>query len=61
MPSATLIEPGAYGIFTPRVRQIFEREAKRELRQQELAAAERRPDQPNLLHLEPRLRAMTAS
>lgn len=49
-----------YGISAPRVRQIFDREVKRELRQQELAEADRRTDQPNLLHLEPRLRAMLA-
>lgn len=49
-----------YGISAPRVREIFEREVKREQRQQELAEADRRPDQPNLLHLEPWERAVLA-
>ncbi|GAB1717628.1 MAG: hypothetical protein NTAFB05_26700 [Nitrobacter sp.] len=49
-----------YGVSVPRVRQIFEREEKKEQRQQELAEANRRPDQPNLLHLEWPLRAMLA-
>lgn len=49
-----------YGISTERVRQIFAREVRKELRQQELAEADRRPDQPNLLHLEPGVRAMLA-
>jgi hypothetical protein len=40
----------AYGISTERVRQIFA-----------LAEADRRPDQPNLLHLEPWERAMLAN
>ncbi|RUW18220.1 hypothetical protein, partial [Mesorhizobium sp. M4B.F.Ca.ET.013.02.1.1] len=49
-----------FGISQPRVRQVFEREEKRELRRRELAEADRRPDQPNPLQLEPRLRAMLA-
>jgi hypothetical protein len=51
----------AYGISTERVRQIFAQEVKKERRQQELAEADRRPDQPNLLHLEPWERAMLAN
>lgn len=40
------------------MRQIFEREQEKDERRQELAEAARRPDQPNPLHLEPRLRSM---
>jgi hypothetical protein len=47
-----------FGISLPRIRQIFEREQKKDERRQELAEAARRPDQPNPLHLEPRLRSM---
>ena len=49
-----------YGVSGPRVRQIVEREEKKEQRRQELADADRRPDQPNLLHLEPRIREILA-
>lgn len=41
-----------YQISRERVRQIVEREDRREQRQTELAKADSRPDQPNPLHLE---------
>jgi len=49
-----------YGISIPRVRQIFEREEAKEQRQAELAEADRRPDQPNPLHLDPYVRGILA-
>ncbi|MBC7152946.1 MAG: hypothetical protein H5U22_26620 [Rhizobium sp.] len=49
-----------YGISRERVRQISEREEKKEQRRTELAEADRRPDQPNPLHLEPHERRILA-
>lgn len=49
-----------FGVSRERARQIFEREEKREARRLELAEADRRPDQPNPLHLTPWVRSMVA-
>ncbi len=49
-----------FGVSRERARQIFEREERKERRELELAEADRRPDQPNLLHLEPTVRSMLA-
>ncbi|HGJ9216205.1 hypothetical protein ACM7ZK_30840 [Pseudomonas aeruginosa] len=49
-----------YQISRERVRQIFEREDRKEQRQTELAEADSRPDQPNPLHLEPYERRILA-
>ena len=46
-----------FGVSAPRVRQILKREEPREIRRNELLEAGRRPDQPNALHLAPKLRA----
>ena len=48
----------ALGISRKRVRQIVEREERREQRAQELEEAARLPQQPNPLQLPPRLRNM---
>ncbi|WP_143274701.1 hypothetical protein [Bradyrhizobium canariense] len=48
------------GISAPRVRQIVEREQARQQRAAELVQAAALPEQPNILHLPPRLRAMMA-
>ncbi len=50
----------ALGISRERVRQIVEREERREQRAQELEEAARLPQQPNPLQLPPRLRNMLA-
>jgi hypothetical protein len=50
----------ALGISRERVRQIVEREQRREQRVQELEEAARLPQQPNPLQLTPRLRNMLA-
>ena len=50
----------ALGISRERVRQIVEREERREQRAQELKEAARLPQQPNPLQLPPRLRNMLA-
>lgn len=50
----------ALGISRERVRQIVEREERREQRAQELEEAARLPQQPNPLQLPPRLRNMRA-
>ena len=50
----------AFGISRERVRQIFEREERREQRARELEEASRLPQQPNPLQLPPRLRNMLA-
>jgi hypothetical protein len=49
-----------YQISRERVRQIVEREDRKEQRQTELAEADSRPDQPNPLHLEPHERRILA-
>ncbi|SDR63450.1 hypothetical protein SAMN05519103_08625 [Rhizobiales bacterium GAS113] len=49
-----------FGISTNRVRQILEREKRRELRLLELEEADRLPQQPNSLHLTPHLRKLIA-
>ena len=51
----------AFGISRERVRQIVEREERRDLRAQELEEAARLPQQPNPLQLSPRLRNMLAT
>lgn len=50
-----------FGVSGPRVRQILKSEEWREIRRNELLEADRRPDQPNALHLAPRLRAKLAA
>src|SRR6266852_7452588 len=50
----------ALGISRERVRQIVEREERREQRAQELEEAARLPQQPNPFQLPPRLRNMLA-
>src|SRR5258708_15326190 len=50
----------AFGISRERVREIFEREERREQRARELEDAARLPQQPNPLQLPPRLRNMLA-
>src|SRR5712671_2446629 len=50
----------ALGISRERVRQIVEREERRDDRAQELKEAARLPQQPNPLQLPPRLRNMLA-
>jgi hypothetical protein len=50
----------AFGISRERVRQIVEREERREQRARELEEAARLPQQPNPLQLPPRLRNMLA-
>src|SRR6266568_3637249 len=50
----------ALGISRERVREIFEREERREQRAKELEEAARLPQQPNPLQLPPRLRKMLA-
>ena len=50
----------ALGISRERVRQIVEREERRQQRAQELEEAARLPPQPNPLQLPPRLRNMLA-
>ncbi len=49
-----------YQISLERVRQIVEREDRKEQRQTELAEADSRPNQPNPLHLEPHERRILA-
>src|SRR6266436_1354636 len=51
----------ALGISRERVRQIFEREERRDERARELEEAARLPQQPNPLQLPPRLRNMLAT
>lgn len=51
----------ALGVSRERVRQIVEREQRREQRAQELEEAARLPQQPNPLQLTPRLRNMLAN
>lgn len=51
----------AFGISRERVRQIVEREERRDQRAQELEEAARLPQQPNPLQLSPRLRNMLAT
>ena len=50
----------ALGISRERVREIFEREERRDQRARELEEAARLPEQPNPLQLPPRLRNMLA-
>ena len=50
----------ARGISTKRVRKILEREGELDRRALELAEADSRADQPNLLHLEPGTREKVA-
>ena len=50
----------AFGISRERVRQIVDREERRDRRTQELEEAARLPQQPNPLQLTPRLRNMLA-
>lgn len=50
----------AHGISTKRVRKILEREVELDRRALELAEADSRADQPNLLHLEPGTREKVA-
>ena len=49
-----------HSVSVPRVRQIFDREERLDLRRNELAEADRRADQPNLLHLDPWVRQLLA-
>ncbi|MCA1967497.1 MAG: hypothetical protein LDL42_00080 [Rhizobium sp.] len=49
-----------FGVSRERARQIFEREERKEQRELELVEADRRPDQPNFLHLNPRVRSIVA-
>jgi len=50
----------AFGVSLGRARQIVERVEEQDARARELEEADRRPQQPNPLHLPPRLRAMLA-